>query len=89
MPKSKETIRIQSCPICGSSHEYTAQVTVSKVAGFANGDALGSSKERSFVRFFNCPKHNKNFQATISLVESPDSRIKKVQIVDLEGLSDE
>ncbi|MHC4556176.1 MAG: hypothetical protein ACYTFW_04520 [Planctomycetota bacterium] len=89
MPKSKETIRIEPCPICGLDHEYTVQVTVSTVFGFANGDALGDTREKSFIRFFNCPKCDKHFQATVSLIESPDARIKNVQILGLKGYSDE
>lgn len=85
MPESKERIIIGPCPVCTRPHDYVAKVTVSEVAGFGNGSAAGEGRERSYVRFFTCPRVHERFQATISVTEPPGSRIKSVEIVGEEG----
>ena len=76
-----ETFTIQKCPLCEKSHTYELEVERSYIIKMLT---INSKPEPQyyvrFTRLFNCPDKNDNYQATLSLIESSDDRIKSVTI---------
>ena len=79
MAVSSETLAIDPCPLCDGAHTYILEVERSTVLQYMNPDDAGSH-DRTFVRFFVCPKKNNRFQADVSLTEDSGEKIRDVRV---------
>ena len=78
---SDETIKINQCPICESSHSYNLKVERTIfVKLMTASDMSERPQKKKFTRIFICPKTMNQFQATFFLTETSSDRIIGVSV---------
>lgn len=84
---SIEHISIPECPICKDGHRYKLEVKRSITLQMLTYNNVNSKTKRvRFPRLFTCPTKNEDYQAIITLEETPSDRIENVQVL---GFDDE
>jgi len=84
-----EKLKIKNCPICKGNHTYKLEVErtfVMKMIVCSPGKEEEKPQQQRFTRIFVCPEKNEKFQASFTLFETSDDRIKSVKV---EGMEDE
>jgi hypothetical protein len=79
MADNEDKLTIESCPLCGESHVYQLAVMRIPIMGMF-GVKTSQKHKRTYTRFFTCPKTDKQFEATFTLVESDQSPIGSVAV---------
>jgi hypothetical protein len=79
-----ETLTIKQCPMCTKgNHTYSLLVERTFVMKMITAFSMteeASPQPRTFTRIFVCPETGKKFQASFTLLETPDDKIKSVTV---------
>ena len=73
MAVTVEQLVLAKCPVCGDPHDFTLEVRRDTIVGVTEGKSGGG--KLNFTRLFTCPKEDKTFQATFSLMQAADEVI--------------
>jgi len=81
MAENDESITIEKCPLCGTTHRYSLKVQTGIVMyNILSMRDVPPPKVRTFVRFFACPVKGQDYRATFRLLESPSAPIESVDV---------
>lgn len=69
-----------SCPICKSNHIYSIKISKAHVFFQMSRDMNTSPNTIKVNRIFTCPNNNKEFQATLKLMENFGEKIDGVEV---------
>ena len=77
MPTQRTTFSV-SCPVCERTHCYGLRVE--RALSMQVGQSA-KVEQLEFTRLVVCPVKNQDFQLTVSLEQTPESRIEAIEMV--------
>jgi len=81
---SVEHVNIRNCPKCKAEHRYRLEVKRALILKmFTMSDMNERARAVRVTRLFTCPATNQDYQATFTLTDTSDNRIKDVSVVAL------